>query len=73
MASLDKDDAKSLCKKTYNYFKKTLENKLNDLSKKENQSNLKKTKFHNFDETFTQYSEDEFEDIILKSQKKKFG
>ena len=73
MASLDKDDAESLCKKTYNYFKKTLENKLNDLSKKENQSELKKTKFHNFDETFTQYSEDEFEDIILKSQKKKFG
>ena len=35
MVSLDKDDAESLCKKTYNYFKKTLENKLNDLSKKE--------------------------------------
>lgn len=32
-----------------------------------------KTKFHNFDETFTNYTEDEFEDIILKSQKKKFG
>lgn len=32
-----------------------------------------KTKFHNFDETFTKYTEDEFEDIILASQKKKFG
>lgn len=32
-----------------------------------------KTKFHNFDETFTKYTEEEFEDIILKSQKKKFG
>ncbi len=30
-------------------------------------------RFRNFDETFTNYSEDEFEDIILKSQKKKFG
>lgn len=33
----------------------------------------KKTKFHNFDETFTQYQEDEFEDIISKSQDAKFG
>lgn len=33
----------------------------------------KKTKFHNFDETFTKYSDDELEDIILSSQKKKFG
>lgn len=31
-----------------------------------------KTKFHNFDETFTKYSEEEFEKIILKSQKIKF-
>lgn len=71
---LEKDDEEKIKVKSYNYFKKTLENKLNDL-----ESNVivnteyKKTKFHNFDETFTKYSEDEFEDIILSSQKKKFG
>lgn len=32
----------------------------------------KKTKFHNFNETFTQYSSDELDDIIEKSQKAKF-
>ncbi len=32
-----------------------------------------KNRFHNFEETFTKYTEEEFEDIILKSQKKKFG
>lgn len=39
----------------------------------QNITKFKKTKFHNFDETFTNYSEEEFESIILKSQKKKFG
>ncbi|NMS92048.1 DNA replication protein DnaD, partial [Clostridioides difficile] len=31
-----------------------------------------KTKFHNFNETFTQYTNDELDDIIKKSQKEKF-
>ncbi len=71
--TLEKDDTEKIYVKSYNYFKKTLENKLNDLSIKENQNKFKKTKFHNFDETFTKYSEDEFENIVLESQKKKFG
>jgi len=37
---------------------------------KNNQS--KKTKFHNFNETFTQYSSDELDEIIRKSQREKF-
>ena len=73
IATLEKDDAEKIYAKSYNYLKKTLENKLNDLFTKENQNEFKKTKFHNFDETFTKYSEDEFENIILESQKKKFG
>ena len=73
MVTLDKDDSEKIYVKSYNYFKKTLDNKLNNLSTKENKNEFNKTKFHNFDETFMQYSEDEFEDIILKSQKKKFG
>ncbi|MGO0904096.1 replication initiation protein [Clostridioides difficile] len=31
-----------------------------------------KTKFHNFNETFTQYTTDELDDMIKKSQKEKF-
>ena len=57
---------------SYNYFKKTLENKLESLNNNKIES-IKKTKFHNFDETFTKYTEDEFERIIQASQKKKFG
>lgn len=33
----------------------------------------KKTKFHNFDESFNQYSANELDEIIKKSQKAKFG
>ncbi|MFL8713178.1 replication initiation protein [Clostridioides sp. GD02377] len=47
--------------------------------KNQNKSNKKigdmprqKTKFHNFNETFTQYTTDELDDIIAKSQKEKF-
>ena len=32
----------------------------------------KKTKFHNFNETFTQYSAEELDRIIEKSQREKF-
>jgi len=34
---------------------------------------IKKTKFHNFNESFNQYSSDEIDEIIKKSQKAKFG
>ena len=73
MVTLDKDDSEKIYVKSYNYFKKTLDNKLNNLSTKENKNEFNKTKFHNFDETFMQYSDDEFENIVLESQKKKFG
>lgn len=73
IATLDKDDAEKIYVKSYNYFKKILENKLNEINNAESKNEFKKTKFHNFDETFTRYSEDEFEDMILESQKKKFG
>ena len=72
-ATLEKDDAEKIYAKSYFYFKKTLENKLNDLFTKENNNEFKKTKFHNFDETFTRYSDDEFDELVLQSQKKKFG
>ncbi|HGL5946351.1 TPA: hypothetical protein ACKFQ3_003887, partial [Clostridioides difficile] len=36
-------------------------------------SRKNKTKFHNFNETFTKYTSDELDEIIKKSQKEKFG
>jgi DnaD/phage-associated family protein len=39
---------------------------------KESSYKPKKTKFHNFNESFTQYSEDEMNEIIRKSQREKF-
>ena len=72
-STLEKDDAEKIYLKSYNYFKKTLENKLNNLEKNtEFKNEYQKTKFHNFDETFTKYTEEEFEELVLKSQKKKF-
>ena len=40
----------------------------------QNNNNIvhRKTKFHNFNETFTQYTSDELDEIIKKSQKEKF-
>lgn len=40
---------------------------------KESSYRPKKNKFHNFDESFNQYSADELDEIIRKSQKAKFG
>lgn len=51
----------------------------NNSTKKENSITrksdfeYKRTKFHNFDESFTQYSEDELDDIIERAQREKFG
>ena len=62
-----------------NNFVKVLENnyidnvnKRNVVSKEQNYI-PKKNKFHNFDESFNQYSADELDEIIRKSQKSKFG
>ena len=69
--TLEKDDVEKIYMKSYNYFKKVLTSKLDEIQNKNEK--YTQTKFHNFDETFTKYSEEEFENIILESQKKKFG
>ncbi len=59
-------------------FVKVLENNYIDNADKQNvvskEQNYipKKNKFHNFNETFTQYSPDELDEIIRKSQREKF-
>ncbi len=61
-----------------NNFVKVLENNYIDNADKQNVASKeqnyiqKKNKFHNFNETFTQYSPDELDEIIRKSQREKF-
>ncbi|HGS9416498.1 TPA: DnaD domain-containing protein, partial [Clostridioides difficile] len=52
--------------------KKNKQEKKQSNHKNVNTPNVSKNKFHNFNETFTQYSPDELDDIIKKSQKVKF-
>lgn len=72
--ALEKDDEEKIKVKSYSYFKKILENKIGSLvsSPNETDKTFKKTKFHNFTETFEQYSPDELDDIIEKGQKLKY-
>lgn len=71
--SLEKDDAEKIYMKSYNYFKTVLNSKLQSYNKSNEKVNPKKTKFHNFDETYTNYSQETLDDLILLSQKKKYG
>lgn len=72
--ALEKDDEEKIKVKSYSYFKKILENKIGSLVSSPNEADktFKKTKFHNFTETFEQYSPDELDDIIEKGQKLKY-
>lgn len=76
--TIDKDQVDIIDNKSYKFFKPTLQNLLNTHAPMKNKDNYnddivyKKTKFHNFNENFTQYSEDELNSIIDKSQREKF-
>lgn len=71
--TLEKDDAEKIKDRSYNYFKKTLENMI----KNESNSNQKliqpKTRFHNINQNFNKYNAEELEKILIESQKGKFG
>lgn len=56
--------------KYFKLLKRIYEDNGNFVEKKQE---YKKTGFHNFEETFTQYSEEELEKIIMKDQKVKYG
>lgn len=60
----DKDNIKTL--EQFEKYQKKFE------IKKSNSTTTKKTGFHNFEETFTQYTPDELDEIIKKGQKEKF-
>ena len=73
LVALEKDDEEKIKVKSYNYFKKTLENKIENSNKsKNNVTKPVKTRFHNVNETFKNYKEDELEKLLLESQKGKF-
>ena len=72
LIALEKDDEEKIKVKSYNYFKKVLEAKIDELNTNKVNQSYKKTKFHNFDETFMKYDDDEFEEIIQKSQAAKY-
>lgn len=70
LITLEKDDDEKIKVKSYNYFKKTLENKIKN--NKTNGVKKQKTRFHNINQTFEKYTSDELEKILLENQKDKF-
>ncbi|MEG0180790.1 MAG: RepB family plasmid replication initiator protein [Peptostreptococcaceae bacterium] len=71
LITLEKDNEEKIKVKSYNYFKKTLENKIKDTSNISNPKQVK-TRFHNINQTFNKYSPDELENRLQESQKYKF-
>lgn len=71
--ALDKDDEEKIKVKSYNYFKATLENKINNLGKSNSTGSVPtvKTRFHNINQRFDKYTEEELNNIIADSQKAK--
>lgn len=71
--TLEKDDEEKIKVKSYNYFKTVLEDKLK--SQKSNiiklDKNKNKTKFHNINQSFLEYEEDELEKMLLENQRNK--
>ena len=70
LIALEKDDEEKIKVKTYNYFKKILENKIE--SSKTKLRIVKKTSFHNINQSFSNYDENELEKMLLENQKDKF-
>ncbi|GAA0230232.1 DnaD domain protein [Metaclostridioides mangenotii] len=58
--------------KTYELGVRNKQESTGKKTTKESSYRPKKTKFHNFNESFTQYSEAELDEIIRKSQREKF-
>lgn len=75
LITLEKDDEEKIKIKSYNYFKATLTNKINDLERLNSNKSVPKinTRFHNITQTYNKYDSDELVDILNKSQKNKFG
>ncbi|CEP41620.1 putative replication initiator protein [[Clostridium] sordellii] len=73
LVTLEKDDEEKIKVKSYNYFKKTLENKINDIQNKKDKPKSVNTRFHNINQSFNKYNAEELERMLIESQKSKFG
>ncbi|MEF9992334.1 MAG: RepB family plasmid replication initiator protein [Romboutsia sp.] len=72
-ATLDKDDEDKIKVRSYKYFKATLTNKIKDARETPKMSTKGvKTRYHNINQTFTKYTPEELERILLANQKDKF-
>ena len=73
LITLEQDNEEKIKAKAYNFFKKTLTNKLSKTNSTSNKAiPTVKTRFHNINQTFNKYSPDELEKILQESQKDKF-
>lgn len=72
LITLEKDDEEKIKAKSYEYFKSTLINKINNKNNKNMYYKSVKTRYHNINQTFTNYSPDELEKLLQESQKGKF-
>lgn len=72
LITLEKDDEEKIKVKSYNYFKKTLENKINDIQNKKDKPKSVNTRFHNINQSFNKYNAEELERILIESQRSKF-
>lgn len=73
LITLEQDNEEKIKVKAYSYFKKTLTNKLSKIKSTSNKHIPKvKTRFHNINQTFNNYSPDELEKILKESQRDKF-
>ncbi|CEN31416.1 replication initiation protein [Paraclostridium sordellii] len=72
LVALEKDDEEKIKVKSYNYFKKTLENKINDIQNKKDKTKSVNTRFHNINQSFNKYNAEELERMLIESQKSKF-
>lgn len=69
--TLDKDDEEKIKVKSYNYFKTILMDKLKNGKDEVNKTSVPKvkTRFHNINQSFLKYNEDELENLLLEKQK----
>lgn len=72
LVTLEKDDEEKIKVKSYNYFKKTLENKINDIQNKKDKPKSVNTRFHNINQSFNKYNAEELERMLIENQKSKF-
>lgn len=73
LVALEKDDEEKIKVKSYNYFKSTLINKINDLKKLDTNVTAPKvkTRFHNISQRYANYEPDELEKLLREGQKSK--